>query len=84
LFPDSVSWATIEDSLRALNLAELRSFAPKEILQQAKSIPAGHYSLLLGTVFQSQDATLRDEDLHELSQKVIDVMQSIGGKLRTS
>jgi phenylalanyl-tRNA synthetase beta chain len=82
LFPDSVAWATIEDALRNLNLAELRSFAPKEVLRDAKSIPARHFSLLLGTVFQSQDRTLREEELQEFSQKVVAAMESIGGKLR--
>jgi phenylalanyl-tRNA synthetase beta chain len=84
LFPDTVAWATIEDSLRALNLADLRSFAPKEILREAKSIPSGCFSLLLGTIFQSQGRTLREEELREFSQKIIAAMESIGGRLRAS
>jgi phenylalanyl-tRNA synthetase beta chain len=84
LFPDSVAWAAIDDALRGLSIAELRNFAPKEILREAKSIPAGHFSLLLGAVFQSQERTLRDEDLHEFSQKIIAAMESTGGKLRSS
>ncbi|HEV2462410.1 MAG TPA: phenylalanine--tRNA ligase subunit beta, partial [Acidobacteriaceae bacterium] len=83
LFPDAVSWATVEDSMRGLGIAELRSFMPKEILREAKSVPAGHFSLLLGTVFQSQDRTLRDEELLEWSQKVVTAMESAGGRLRS-
>jgi phenylalanyl-tRNA synthetase beta chain len=83
LFPNSIAWASIEDSLRGLNLAELQNFVSKEILHAAKSIPAGYYSLLLGTVFQSNEGTLREDQLHEFSQKVIDAMQLLGGKLRT-
>ncbi len=82
LFPDTVFWATIEDSLRNLSLPELRSFAPKEVLRDVKSVPSGHYSLLLGAVFQSQERTLRDEELQEFSQKVVAAMEKIGGKLR--
>ena len=84
VFPDSVAYATIEDALDALGFADLRSFAPKEILREAKSIPVGHFSLLLGTVFQSQERTLREEELREFSQRIIAAMESIGGRLRTS
>jgi phenylalanyl-tRNA synthetase beta chain len=84
LFPDSVVYAAIEDALRALNIAELRSFTAKEILRGAKSIPPGHFSLLLGTVFQSQERTLREEELQEFSQKVIAAMLALGGHLRAS
>lgn len=83
LFPDSVSWAAVEDVMRSLDIAELRSFAPKEILREAKSIPTGHFSLLLGTVFQSQERTLREEELQDFSLKVIGAMESVGGRLRT-
>lgn len=86
LFPDSVSYATIEETVNGLNIAELRSFTPKEILRDAKGViaPAGHFSLLLGTVFQSQERTLREEELREFSQKIVAGMESIGGRLRTS
>jgi phenylalanyl-tRNA synthetase beta chain len=84
VFPDSVTWATIEHALTSLDIVELRSFAPKEILRDAKGerVPAGHFSLLLGTVFQSQERTLREEELQEFSQRVIAAMKSIAGKLR--
>ena len=83
LFPDTVSWATIEEALKAPDLTELRRFAPKEILRDASSVPPGHFSLLLGTLFQSQERTLREEELQEYSQKIVAAMQSIGGRLRT-
>lgn len=84
LFPDSVSWAALQEAMRGLDIAELRSFAPKEILREAKSIPSGYFSLLLGTVFQSQERTLREEELQEYSQRIIAAMETAGGKLRTS
>jgi phenylalanyl-tRNA synthetase beta chain len=86
LFPDSVSYATIEETLNSLSIAELRSFTPKEILRdaQGKIVPAGHFSLLLGSVFQSQERTLREEELQEFSQKIIAAMESVGGRLRTN
>jgi phenylalanyl-tRNA synthetase beta chain len=84
LFPDPTPYATIEDAMRNLDISDLRAFAPKEILREAKSISAGHFSLLLGTVFQSQERTLREEELQEFSQRIISAMEAIGGKLRTS
>jgi phenylalanyl-tRNA synthetase beta chain len=85
LFPDSVSYAKIESALNALDIAELRSFTPKEILRDgnSKMVPAGHFSLLLRTVFQSQERTLREEELQEFSKSVVAAMESIGGRLRT-
>jgi phenylalanyl-tRNA synthetase beta chain len=85
LFPDSVSYAAIEEALRDLNIAELRSFSPKEILRdpKGKMAPAGHFSVLVGAVFQSQERTLREEELQEFSKKVIAAMEAIGGRLRT-
>ncbi|HEX5235700.1 MAG TPA: phenylalanine--tRNA ligase subunit beta [Silvibacterium sp.] len=84
LFPDSTPYATIGDALRGLNIMELRSFTPKEILRESKSVPAEYFSLLLGTVFQSQERTLRDEELNDYSQQIVAAMQSIGGRLRAS
>jgi len=83
LFPNSTTWAAIDDKLRSLDISELRSFEPKEVLREAKSIPAGHFSLLLRVVFQSQERTLREEDLQQFSQQVIAAMELIGGKLRS-
>lgn len=84
LFADSVSYATIEGALRGLEIAELRSFAPKEILRDAKGkmVPEGHFSLLLRTVFQSGERTLREEELQEFSQRVIGAVEAVGGRLR--
>lgn len=83
LFADTTTWATIEEALKALDLPDLRSFAPKEILRDAKSVPAGHFSLLLGSVFQSQERTLREEELQQFSQTIVAAMESIGGRLRS-
>jgi phenylalanyl-tRNA synthetase beta chain len=82
LFPSSTTWAAIEDKLLSLDIPDLRSFGPKEILRESKSIPAGHFSLLLGAVFQSQERTLREEELQQFSQAIVAAMEAIGGRLR--
>ncbi len=85
LFPDTVPYAAIENALAGLAIPELRSFAPKEILRDPKGglTPPGHFSLLLRTFFQSDERTLREEELQDFSQKTIAAMESIGGRLRS-
>jgi phenylalanyl-tRNA synthetase beta chain len=84
-FPDAVNWAEIADALDRLAIPELVSYEPKEVLRDAKGerIPKGHYSLLLGTVFQSETRTLREEDLQSYSSAVVQALQKAGGRLRT-
>jgi phenylalanyl-tRNA synthetase beta chain len=83
LFPDAVTYGVIEAALAAIEIPELRSFQPREILRDAKSVPAGHFSLLLGAVFQSQERTLRDEELHDFSERIVRAMEFVGGRLRS-
>jgi len=82
LVPDAVSWGQLAEAIVALPIPELRSFAPREILR-GERVAAGHYSLLLGTVFQSHERTLRDEDLQAWAQQVIAAMQDRGAQLRS-
>jgi phenylalanyl-tRNA synthetase beta chain len=84
IFPESVAYAQIENALAALAIPELHSFAPKEVLRdpQGRLIPAEHFSLLLGTVLQSQERTLRDEELQACAQRIIAALESVGGRLR--
>ncbi|MFT4114594.1 phenylalanine--tRNA ligase subunit beta [Silvibacterium sp.] len=84
LFPDAVPYGAIDSALRGLGIAELKSFEAKEILRDpaGKLAPVGQYSLLLRTVLQSNERTLRDEELQEFSQRVIASLASLGGQLR--
>jgi phenylalanyl-tRNA synthetase beta chain len=84
IVPDTMPYAAIADAIAALVLPELQSFASKEILRDPKGklVPAGHYSLLLGMVFQSLDRTLREEEVQGWSQQVIAAVEKLGGKLR--
>jgi len=47
-----------------------------------KTIPAGHYSMLVSTTFQSSDRTLRDEELHAWSNSIVSTLESLVGRLR--
>ncbi len=82
LFPSTLPYAAIESAINALELKELTAFGPTEVLREGKLVPAGHYSLLLGATFQSQERTLRDEDLQEWSRAVVHAVEGVGGRLR--
>ncbi len=85
VFPDAVRWGEIADRLESLAIPEMISFEPKEVLrdQKGERIPQGHYSLLLGAVFQSETRTLREDDLQTYSGAIVESLQSAGGRLRS-
>jgi phenylalanyl-tRNA synthetase beta chain len=81
VLPDAVHFHTIASAIDALSIPELQSRRPVEIYRDPKKSP-GVYSLLLRTVFQSHDRTLRDEELTTWSQRIIDALTALGGTLR--
>ncbi len=84
-FADAVQWGTIAEAVEALAIPELTRVAPVEILRNAKSasVPAGHYALLLRCVFQSNQRTLREDELAQWSSRLIAALTALGGALRT-
>ena len=81
VFPDAAQWHTIASALHALAIPELQSLKPIEVWRDAKKYP-GVYSLLLRTVFQSHDRTLRDDELTQWSTQIIETLIGLGGTLR--
>jgi phenylalanyl-tRNA synthetase beta chain len=61
--------------------AELREFRPVEILRGG-SIAAGKYSMLLRAKFQSDERTLRDDEVVQWSAKIVAALTSLGGTQR--
>jgi phenylalanyl-tRNA synthetase beta chain len=82
--PNETPWARIAEALGELGIPEIVSFAPKEVLRDAKGqrVPLGHSSLLLGVVFQSETRTLREDDLHAYSTAIVQAIEANGGRLR--
>jgi phenylalanyl-tRNA synthetase beta chain len=83
VFPDAVQWHTIASAIHALTIPELQSLKPIEVWRDPKKFP-GVYSLLIRTVFQSHDRTLRDDELTAWSNEIITTLTNLGGTLRTS
>jgi len=82
VFPDSVPFATIEQALRSLKLEQLRSFVPAEIFRGG-SVAAGKYSILLRANFQSNERTLREEEVADWADRIRKTLESLGGIQRT-
>ena len=83
-FADAVNWRTIAEAVEALAIPELTRVAPVEVFRDAKSsaVPAGHYALLLRCAFQSQERTLREEELAQWSARLIAALSALGGTIR--
>jgi phenylalanyl-tRNA synthetase beta chain len=84
LFPDTMQWATIAASIHGLAIPELTRLAPVEIFRdpKGKSVPAAHHAILLRCVFQSNDRTLREEELTAWWTSIIAALAALGGTIR--
>jgi phenylalanyl-tRNA synthetase beta chain len=84
IFPDAVHWEAVGSAITGLAIAELQEYRPAEIFRDAKgkTVPAGHYSMLVSTIFQSPDRTMRDEELQAWSSSIVKALESLGGRLR--
>jgi phenylalanyl-tRNA synthetase beta chain len=80
VFPDETQWHTIASAIHALAIPELQSLKPVEVWRNAKF--PGVYSLLVRTVFQSHDRTLRDDELTVWWSAIITTLTNLGGTLR--
>jgi phenylalanyl-tRNA synthetase beta chain len=81
LFPDNVSFASVNAAVHSLALSQLRSFDPVELFRGG-SVPKGHYSILLRAKFQSLDRTLREDEVADWSAQMVQALQSLGGTQR--
>jgi phenylalanyl-tRNA synthetase beta chain len=81
VFPDAVQWHTIAAALNALAIGELQSVKPVEVWRDSKKY-SGVYSLLVRCVFQSNDRTLRDDELTAWWSTIIATLTTLGGTIR--
>jgi phenylalanyl-tRNA synthetase beta chain len=81
VFPDATQWQEVASAIRALAIPELQSLKPIEVWRDQKKYP-GVYSLLLRTVFQSNDRTLREEELTDFWTRIIAALTALGGTIR--
>ena len=81
VFPNAVEWRQVAEAIAGLGVGELQRVAPVEVWRDEKKFP-GVYSLLLRTVFQSTERTLREEDLSAWQAAIVAALTALGGTQR--
>ena len=86
VFSDSIQFLEMKKAVYEkkyeLDIHELKDFLPVEIFRGG-AIPAGKYSILLRARFQSNERTLRDDDIAQWSAKIVSALTALGGAQRT-
>ena len=83
-FKDEVRFAEIYRAVAELAIAELRSFIPVEIFRGGGSVfvTEGNYSTLLRATFQSEERTLRDDEVAAWAAQIASRLSELGGSQR--
>jgi phenylalanyl-tRNA synthetase beta chain len=81
VFNDGVTFERIQSAIAELGLSELQKFIAAEIYRGEK-VGGGKYSVLLHAEFQSQERTLRDDEVAQWSAQIITGLKALGGVLR--
>jgi len=79
---ESIGWETVDRAIENLHIPELVDWRVREVFRDTR-LGKGEYSLLLGTTFQAQDRTLREEELQNFQAKVEEAVNKVGARLRT-
>ena len=82
VFADGINFTQIQRVVVSLGLGELRSFAPVEIFR-GDAVAQDKYSILLRATFQSNDRTLREDEVAGWSARIVKALESLGGALRS-
>ena len=81
VFADELSFEEMRKAVEAAGLPELSEFRPIEIFRGG-SIPAGKYSILLRSRFQSPERTLREDEVAQWSASIVSQLTGLGGAQR--
>ncbi len=81
VFGDEVTFEQMRMAVNRAGLSEVRDLRPIEIFRGG-SITAGKYSILLRVRFQSNERTLREEQVSQWSAKIVDALTRLGGVQR--
>jgi phenylalanyl-tRNA synthetase beta chain len=81
VFDDSVEFEKIHQSVIGLGISELRSFVPVEIFRGEK-VGAGKDSILMRAKLQSNEHTLRDDEVAQWATQIAKALEGLGGVQR--
>jgi phenylalanyl-tRNA synthetase beta chain len=81
---DGVSFAQVEEAIRALGIPELQSIEPADLFRGGQVLP-GKFSLMIHATFQSEQGTLTDTQISDFSSRIVAALQdTLGAALRVS
>jgi len=81
VFRDEVEFEAMRRAVIGLGIPELREFKPVEIFRGG-AIGTGKYSILLRVKLQSDEGTLRDEQIAAWAAQIVAALQGLGGVQR--
>jgi phenylalanyl-tRNA synthetase beta chain len=81
VFDHEVEFEPMRRAVKSLRIPELREFTSVEIFR-GQSIGTGKYSILLRARMQSDEGTLRDEQIAQWSGEIVRALQELGGVQR--
>jgi phenylalanyl-tRNA synthetase beta chain len=81
VFSDGIVFEQIEQAVKQLKSGELRTFEPAEVFRGG-NVAVGKYSILLRALFQSNERTLREDEVAQWSAQIIKSLEGLGGVLR--
>ena len=79
---EKIAWEQIDQALAGLKIPELVAWRAGEVFHDAK-LGTGEYALLVSATFQAAGRTLRDEDLKDFQERVVEAVGRAGAKLRS-
>jgi len=81
---DGVTFAQVEQTIRELGIAELRTVEAADLFRGGK-MPAGKFSLMIRVTFQSGETTFTDTQINDFSSRIVAALESkLGATLRAS
>ena len=81
---DGVALAQVAETIRALEIPELRSVEAADLFRGGK-VPAGKFSLMIRVTFQSGETTFTDAQIAEFSSRIVAALETkLGATLRAS
>jgi phenylalanyl-tRNA synthetase beta chain len=81
IFSDEVAFEQMQRAVNATGVPELRELRPVEIFRGG-SIAARKYSMLLRVKLQSNERTLREDEVAQWSARIVDALTKLGGVQR--
>jgi phenylalanyl-tRNA synthetase beta chain len=80
ILDESIAWERIDQAIAELKIPELVEWRAREVFRDKKL--GRDYSLLLGVTFQAPDRTLREEELQDFQNRVVEAVGKAGARLR--